>query len=65
MLQTIPSFGYEVALSAPDLDVARVGVPGLPAIIIGHNARIAWSLTDTQNQATLFYEEKTRGHEYY
>ncbi|HEY6312412.1 MAG TPA: penicillin acylase family protein [Streptosporangiaceae bacterium] len=65
LLQTIPSVWYEVALSAPGLDVAGVSVPGLPAILIGHNAHIAWSLTDTQNQATLFYEEKTRGNEYY
>jgi penicillin G amidase len=63
--QTLPSVWYEVALSAPGLDVAGVSVPGLPAILIGHNAHIAWSLTDTQNQATLFYDEKTRPGEYY
>jgi penicillin G amidase len=45
--------------------VAGVSVPGLPGVLIGHNAHIAWSLTDTQNQATLFYAEKTRGREYY
>jgi penicillin G amidase len=66
--QTLPSVWYEVALSAPGLDVAGVSVPGLPGILIGHNARIAWSLTDTQDQATLFYAEKTqrsRPGEYY
>ena len=34
-------------------------MPGLPGVLIGHNAHIAWSLTDTQNQATLFYAEQT------
>jgi penicillin amidase len=34
-------------------------VPGLPGVLIGHNQHIAWSLTDTQNQATLFYTEQT------
>jgi penicillin G amidase len=63
--QTLPSVWYEIALSAPDLDVAGVSVPGLPAILIGHNAHIAWSLTDAQNQATLFYDEETRPGEYY
>ncbi len=63
--QTIPSVWYEVALSAPGFDVAGVSVPGLPGILIGHNANIAWSLTDTQNQATLFYTEKTRPGQYY
>jgi penicillin G amidase len=63
--QTLPSVWYEVALSAPGFDVAGVSVPGLPGILIGHNARIAWSLTDTQNQATMFYTEKTRPGQYY
>ena len=63
--QTLPSVWYEVAMSAPGLDVAGVSVPGLPGVLIGHNAHIAWSLTDTQNQATLFYTERTRGDEYY
>ena len=65
LLQTLPSVWYEVAMSAPGLDVAGVSIPGLPAVLIGHNARIAWSITDTQNQAALFYEEKTRGDQYY
>ena len=39
--------------------VSGVSVPGLPGVLIGHNRHIAWSLTDTQNQATLFYTEQT------
>jgi penicillin amidase len=57
--QTVPSIWYQVALSAPGLSVTGVSVPGLPGVLIGHNAHIAWSLTDTQNQATLFYTERT------
>ena len=57
--QTLPSIWYEVALSAPGLDVSGVTVPGVPGVLIGHNAHIAWSLTDTQNQASLFYAEQT------
>ena len=52
-------------MSAPGLAAAGVSVPGLPGILIGHNAHIAWSLTDTQNQATMFYDERTRGTQYY
>ena len=63
--QTLPSVWYEVALSAPGLDVAGVTVPGLPGVLIGHNTHIAWSLTDAQNQATMFYTERTKGDEYY
>jgi penicillin G amidase len=57
--QTVPSIWYQAALSAPGLAVTGVTVPGLPGVLIGHNAHIAWSLTDTQNQATLFYTERT------
>jgi penicillin G amidase len=57
--QTVPSIWYQAALAAPGLSVSGVTVPGLPAVLIGHNAHIAWSLTDVQNQATLFYAEKT------
>jgi penicillin G amidase len=57
--QTIPSIWYQAALAAPGLAVTGVTVPGLPGVLIGHNSHIAWSLTDTQNQATLFYTEQT------
>src|SRR5581483_8884367 len=36
-----------------------VTAPGLPGVLLGHNSHIAWSLTDVQNQATLFYTERT------
>src|ERR1700689_5186747 len=37
--QTLPSVWYEVAMSAPGFDVAGVSVPGVPGVLIGHNAR--------------------------
>ena len=57
--QTIPSVWYQVALGAPGLSVTGVSVPGLPGVLLGHNQHIAWSLTNTQNQAALFYKEQT------
>ncbi|MGE5135271.1 MAG: penicillin acylase family protein [Gemmatimonadota bacterium] len=57
--QTLPSVWYQAALSAPGLAVTGVTVAGLPGVLLGHNAHIAWSLTDTQNQATFFYTERT------
>jgi penicillin amidase len=57
--QFLPSFWYQVAMSAPGISVSGVSVPGLPAILLGHNQHIAWSLTDVQNQSTLFYDEQT------
>src|SRR6185437_2736446 len=63
--QTLPSIWYEVSLSAPGYQAAGASVPGVPGILLGHNAHIAWSLTDTQNSATFYYAEKVRGTQYY
>lgn len=57
--QTVPSIWYQAALTAPGLSVTGVTAPGLPGVLLGHNSHIAWSLTDVQNQATLFYTERT------
>jgi penicillin amidase len=59
LLQTLPSIWYETELSAPGLQVSGVSLPGLPGVLIGHNAHIAWSITNAQNQSTLFYDEQT------
>ncbi len=59
LAQTLPSGWYQVALSAPGLAVSGVSVPGLPAVLIGHNAHIAWALTSAQSQTTLYYDEQT------
>ena len=63
--QTLPSVWFEVALSAPGYQVAGVSVPGVPGVLLGHNAHISWSLTDTQNSATFYYKEQVRGSQYY
>lgn len=42
-----PSVWYEMHLVAADLDVTGVTIPGVPIVAIGHNARIAWGITNT------------------
>jgi penicillin amidase len=56
---TLPSFWYQMALSAPQTRVTGASLVGLPGIAIGRNAHISWSMTDMQNQSTVFYVEKT------
>jgi penicillin amidase len=63
--QTLPSVWYEVALSAPGYQAAGVSVTGVPGVLLGHNTHIAWSLTNVQNEATLYYAERVRGGSYY
>lgn len=45
---TLPSTWYEIQLQAPDLNVAGASLPGLPAVVIGHNEHIAWGITALQ-----------------
>jgi penicillin G amidase len=58
--QTMPSAWYQVTLTAPGLALSGLTVPGLPAILIGHNASIAWSFAPQVAADTLYYDEQTR-----
>jgi penicillin G amidase len=42
----VPSEWHLVHLKAGDLDVTGVTVPGIPGVIVGHNRRIAWGVTN-------------------
>jgi penicillin G amidase len=53
-----PSIWYMTHLSTPALRVAGVTPPGLPGIIIGHNDRIAWGLTNLGADVQDLYDEK-------
>jgi penicillin amidase len=53
----MPSIWYEMHLVAADLDVAGATIPGGPFVIIGHNQRIAWGLTNSGADVQDFYVE--------
>jgi penicillin amidase len=55
---TAPSIWYMVHLSAPGLRVAGVSAPGGPGVIIGHNDRIAWGMTNVGPDVQDLYDEK-------
>ena len=40
-----PSLWYGNHLSAEDFNATGVGLPGVPLVLVGHNARIAWGMT--------------------
>ncbi|MBK7200628.1 penicillin acylase family protein [Candidatus Amarolinea dominans] len=42
---TVPGIWHQVHLEAGDLRVTGVSVPGLPGVVAGHNAHIAWGIT--------------------
>lgn len=53
-----PSSWYPVHLSWPGHDLIGGSVPGIPAIVIGRNASIAWGLTAAQIDDADFFLEK-------
>jgi penicillin amidase len=55
---SLPGIWYMVHLQASDLDVAGVTIPGLPGVIIGHNQRIAWGMTNLEFDVQDLYIEK-------
>lgn len=54
----IPSTWYQVHLQAPGLDVIGVSLPGVPCVIIGHNQRIAWGVTNLGFDVQDLYIER-------
>jgi len=54
---SMPGIWYELEMRAPGYHAAGVALPGVPLILIGHNADLAWGITagvlDTQD---LFLE---------
>lgn len=47
LLVNVPNIWYENHLVAPDYNNTGVSIPGVPMILIGHNAHIAWGATLT------------------
>lgn len=55
---SVPSTWYQVHLRAPGLNVTGVSLPGVPCVIIGHNERIAWGVTNLGFDVQDLYLEK-------
>jgi penicillin amidase len=55
---SMPGVWHMLHLKAPGLDVSGVTLPGLPCVILGHNARIAWGATNLGFDVQDLYLEK-------
>jgi penicillin amidase len=55
---SVPGIWYMAQLQAPGLDVAGVSLPGTPGIIVGHNRRIAWGVTNLHFDVQDLYLER-------
>ncbi|MEX2264498.1 MAG: penicillin acylase family protein [Bryobacteraceae bacterium] len=54
---SLPGIWYMTHLQAPGLNVAGVALPGCPGIIVGHNGRIAWGVTNLHFDVQDLYLE--------
>lgn len=55
---SVPSSWYLAHLSAPGLNVIGATLPGLPAVVLGRNDRIAWGFTNTAPDVQDLYIER-------
>ncbi len=53
-----PSVWYELHVASAGLDVAGVTIPGTPFVVLGHNGRVAWGLTNTGADVQDLYLER-------
>jgi penicillin amidase len=63
IVHTIPNVWYEAHLQirspggAPTFDVVGFTIPGMPYVIVGHNQRIAWGITNLNPDVQDIYIE--------
>jgi penicillin amidase len=55
---SLPGIWYMAHLQCPGWNVAGVSLPGTPGIIVGHNDRIAWGITNLQFDVQDLYVEQ-------
>jgi acyl-homoserine lactone acylase PvdQ len=46
-----------IHLKAPGLNVSGVSLPGFPLVVIGHNERVGWGMTNTGPDVQDLYVE--------
>lgn len=67
----LPSVWYQVQLKcstvseACPFDVSGFSFSGLPGVVIGHNAEVAWGFTNLTTDVADLYIEKVEGDEYW
>ena len=55
----VPPVWYLASLEAPGLSVSGATLPGIPFVLVGRNARIAWGVTSLEPDVQDLFVEKT------
>ncbi len=61
----VPILWYLARIETPELTLAGATVPGVPAVLIGHNRRIAWGFTTTHSDTQDLFIERLVGADRY
>ena len=59
---TVPAPWYFCQLHAPGIDLAGTSLAGMPGIIIGHNGRVAWGVTNVETDCVDLFVLKVDPH---
>ena len=54
----VPSLWYENHLSGGEFHVTGASLPGTPGVVIGHNERVAWGVTNGENDVQDLFIER-------
>lgn len=53
----LPGTWYQILLRAPGFEISGMSLPGVPGVIIGRNADVAWAVTNTMlDDHDVFFE---------
>ncbi|MFC6646959.1 penicillin acylase family protein [Granulicella cerasi] len=58
---SLPNLWFETQLHAPGIALAGFSLPGMPLIMVGRNAHVAWGFTNLGGDVQDVYIEHTRG----
>ncbi|MFC4356637.1 penicillin acylase family protein [Halobium salinum] len=57
---TVPGVWYEMHLKTPNMETRGVSFPGVPFVVIGRTADVAWGVTNVGGDFTDLYRYETR-----
>jgi penicillin amidase len=58
LVLTIPGIWYVVDIESPQVHAAGATIPGIPGVVLGHNGRLAWALTNAEMATTSVFEAR-------
>jgi penicillin amidase len=55
LILTIPGIWYLADIESPQMHAAGATIPGMPGVVLGHNVRLAWAVTNAEMATTSVF----------